>query len=350
VESESVGICIDGKDMTAMFKRDGDMWSMVAAPSAEWKAGLHEIVVSAADCRGNAVKARKAFFVGEPSCDSPKCELRKDGMALVDGKPFFPVGIYAVCKREFNGHDFDRAFGDIAAAGFNFAHAYGSAAKDPQFIAAAGKHGLKLWIASRFPDRWFMEKGRFEKPILAWYLGDDTCEHITPEQEHDYNDAVKAVDPGRLTCQADNLTPDSGISQYSPYVTATDVFMPEIYPVRGNAGDPSDRFCVAMTIRMMEQAKRDISRFGDGKPRAVWPILQWFKGWSFWHHFPTRDQLFATSFAAIVHGANGIVWYTYGGFFDKKRKAYKDLCKPQRWECMGTLFGTIGFSVMLLLT
>ena len=35
--------------------------------------------------------------------------------------------------------------------------------------------------------------------------------------------------------------------------------------------------------------------------------------------------------------------------FDKKRKAYKDLCKPQRWECMGTLFGTIGFSVMLLL-
>ena len=89
VESGSVGICIDGKDMTAMFKRNGDIWSIDSAPFAEWRPGLHEIAVSAADCHGNAVNARKAFFVGEVSHDSPKCELRKDGMALVDGEPFF---------------------------------------------------------------------------------------------------------------------------------------------------------------------------------------------------------------------------------------------------------------------
>ena len=149
-----------------------------------------------------------------------------------------------------------------------------------------------------------------------------------------YNDAVKAIDPNRLTCQADNLTPDSDISQYSPYVTATDVFMPEIYPVRGKVGDPSDKYCVAMTIRMMEQMRRDVERFGDGKPRACWPILQWFKGWNDWHHFPTRDQLFATSFAAIVHGANGILWYTYGGFFEKEKNRLDEgiTSTPERWR------------------
>ena len=46
-------------------------------------------------------------------------------------------------------------------------------------------------------------------------------------------------------------------------MTATDVFMPEVYTVRGKAGDPFDRHCVAMTIRMMEQVRRDVERFGE---------------------------------------------------------------------------------------
>ena len=41
--------------------------------------------------------------------------------------------------------------------------------------------------------------------------------------------------------------------------------------------------------------------------------------------------------------------WNYFVFFDRKRKAYKDLYKPQRWEYTGTLLGTMGFSVMILL-
>ena len=41
--------------------------------------------------------------------------------------------------------------------------------------------------------------------------------------------------------------------------------------------------------------------------------------------------------------------WNYFVFFDRKRKAYKDLYKPHKWEHMGTMFGTIGFSVMILL-
>ena len=59
-----------------------------------------------------------------------------------------------------------------------------------------------------------------------------------------------------------------------------------------------------------------------------WAILQYFKGWSGWQHFPTREQLFATTFAAIIHGAHGVTWYTYGGF-DKNEGVTST---PERWR------------------
>jgi len=112
--------------------------------------------------------------------------------------------------------------------------------------------------------------------------------------------------------------------------------MPEIYPVLGEAGDPRDEICVAVTIRDMERVHRDMRDFGDGKTKAVWPILQWFKGWTGWLHFPTKAQLFATSFAALANGANGITWYTYGGFYDKRRKTHNEgmTSAPDRWRDM----------------
>ena len=111
-------------------------------------------------------------------------------------------------------------------------------------------------------------------------------------------------------------------------MTATDGLLPEIYPVRNEEGDPTDTTCVAVTIRDMKQFAEDVRLHGDGKPRTCWAILQYFKGWGGWKHFPTREQLFATSFAAIVHGAHGITWYTYGGFYENEGVT----STPERWR------------------
>ena len=254
--------------------------------------------------------------------------LRDDGMTLVGGKPFFPIGIYAVCKRDFNGKNFDAAFKGLKEAGFNLAHTYGNSYA-PDFLDAAAKYGFKLWVAARFPDRRLIDTGRHNPSIIAWYLGDDTSDHILPELEADYDEAVKAVDPTRITVQADPiLSSRGGSSRYADYVTATDGFLPEIYPVRNKEGDPTDKTCVATTIRDMKQDAEDVSLHGDGKPRTCWAILQYFKGWSGWLHFPTREQLFATTFAAIIHGAHGVTWYTYGGF-DKNEGVTSS---PERWR------------------
>ena len=333
VDWESVKVRVDGQDMTAAFAREGDIIREKAPRTAAYTNGIHWAEIDVADCRGRAVTAKKLFFIGEPPKDMPQHTLRDDGVTLIDGKPFFPIGLYAVCAREFNGMSLDNAFKGLKEAGFNFAHTYGKS-YGPGFFESAAKYGVKLWVGARFPDEKFLERGRFVPEILAWYLGDDTSGHETPQELRDYHDAVKAIDPTRLTCQADGVGVAKKISNYARYVTGTDVYMPEIYPIRQQEGDVSDTNCVAEVIRSMAQIKRDVADYGDGRVRGCWPILQWFKGWGNWHHFPTRQQLFATSFAAIIHGGHGITWYTYGGFYDNKRKKYNEgvTSTPERWQ------------------
>lgn len=262
--------------------------------------------------------------------------LRDDGITLIDGKPFFPIGIYSVCKREFNGMSFDRAFSGLKEAGFNFAHTYGNSYA-PDFLEAAKKYGFKLWVSARMPDRNFLDVGRWNPSIIAWYLGDDTSGHQTPQELSDNNAAVKAVDPTRLTCQADPIASDRFVSNYAGYVRGTDVFMPEIYPVRN---DETDKTCVAETIRDMQRVASDVRMFGEtNRTYACWPIIQYFKGWGGWKHFPTKEQLFAMSWASIIHGAHGITWYTYGGFTDVKKGKYNEgiTSTPERWKTISGL-------------
>jgi len=86
-----------------------------------------------------------------------------------------------------------------------------------------------------------------------------------------------------------------------------------------SANPASDRPCVARVIRDMEKAKDDIAKYNGGKPRAIWPILQIFHGGRLWHRFPTADEIYGMSFAALIHGGNGITWFHYAGQIDCDR-------------------------------
>ena len=330
---KTLTVTVDGAERTTAVRRTGNVVS-VAAPAGGWGEGLHIAEVCVSDFHGNKAVSKKMFYIGDAPTTS-KISLRDDGMTLIDGKPFFPIGLYAVCKRDFNGNSFDNAFKGLKEAGFNLGHTYGNA-YDPEFLAAAVKYDIKLWVAARFPEENLINTGRHNPSIIAWYLGDDTDAHISPELETDYDEAVKAVDPTRITVQADPI--GSGPkTRYSDYVTATDGFLPEIYPVRNKDGDVSDKTCVADVIRDMALFHSDVKQYGKGRPRTCWAIIQYFKGWSGWQHFPTREQLFAMSFAAVIHGAHGLTWYTYGGFKDNEGIT----STPERWKNICDLAGRL---------
>ena len=327
---------IDGRDVTKDVRREVDR--LVFSPASNWAAGLHKINISFVDMKtGTSFDAKKWIFCGEAP-GTPYTTLRDDGMVMVDAKPFFPIGIYGVMKREFNCYDFDRAMKDLKAGGFNTVHSY-SAGRSDAFLDAALRNGMKVWTGIRTPDNRFVEKDRHNPAIIAWYVDDDTSMHSTPFEVQDRTDAMRAVDPTRITVQADVVRSWDAISAYRPFVKATDGFLPEIYPVIWYEDPKPMVSCVAETIRDMKKVHSDVSEVGDGAPKTVWPIIQNFKGWTSWKRFPTKEELYAMTFAAIIHGANGITWYTYGGTVvpEKKKFNYGITATEEIWCCMTNL-------------
>ena len=94
-----------------------------------------------------------------------------------------------------------------------------------------------------------------------------------------------------------------------------------------------------MTIRDMKRIQDDIQRYGKGAVKCCIPVLQAFKGWKLWKRFPTRTELLATTFAAIIHGAHGIVFYTYGGLYRAKDDQFNQgiTSSEERWNMMSEL-------------
>lgn len=327
-------ISIDGKVATDQFQTDFAKGECVFQPKEDWTDGLHLIDVKIADLYGNSVLAKRCFYLGETP-KTASITMREDGCILIGGTPFFPIGVYGVMKREFNNFNLDKAFADLKKAGFNFAHSYNIPRTD-EFLAAAQKYGFKLWTVARAPDERFIKIERNHPAILAWYLGDDTSANTTPSELLDRHELVKAVDPTRLTTQADPVDSRGAISNYHDYVHGTDTFLPEIYPVHTKK-ENSARDCVPITIMDMKRCQSDIAAAQDG-PKSIWPIIQYFQGWG-WERFPTMRELRAMSFASIIHGANGITWYTYGGQVDPKRKKfnYGVTTSPERWNNISTV-------------
>lgn len=311
-------ITVDGKPATGRFSRDGDSFVM-PRPKSPWTNGFHRVAVKASDLLGNAVETVKYFLIGEAPA-VPKTTLREDGALLIDGKPFFPIGIYGVNKREFNAYDFDRAVADLKAAGFNTLQSYRNA-RNPELLSAVRRHGMKMWTDARKLDSDLIDRMRFNPDVIAWYLGDDTFDNTTPEQLYERDDYMQALDPARLTCQADPVWSYSTVSRYRHYAQGTDIFLPEIYPVRGK-NKKDDSACVASVIRDMRRIDADNRAFGAGRRHATWPIIQMFYGYTSWSRMPREDEFYGMCFASLVHGAKGLTIYAYGGAVIPERKIF----------------------------
>lgn len=292
------------------FVREGVGIRLV--PGSPWRKGAHLIDIALRDCEGNAALSHKVFLIGETR-RNPRVSLRDDGIVLVEGKPFFPIGIYGIHPHEFNGNDFETAIGDLRKAGLNFGHSY-AYRFDPKFLSAANSHGMMMWTDGKGALNvsggldWFLNHGRNDRSILAWYIGDDTSMYATPGELYDRHESVRMLDGTRITCHADGVRASAPKSNFQEYVNHADVFMPEIYPIDGT----KDEDCVAEVCRDMERCRADIRKYGRaGRAYGLWPILQCFHGKS-WKRYPTHEEMYGMSFAALVHGGTGITWFTYG--------------------------------------
>lgn len=302
---DGVRVTLDGREATKDFVRTGDTLAYREAKPT-WTKGLHSVDVTAADEFGNTNKAHKVFLIGKKPA-TPVVKLRDDGVTLIGGRPFFPIGIYNVRKTAANLWNYDRAIADLKAAGFNTGHSYVDPSS-PELLAAGAKYDFKFWYNATGVGAKFVDEIRHNPQMLAWYIGDDTATAVSPQLLHDRDDNVYAADSTRPSCQADYVESQRAVDRYERFPKGSDILLAEIYPVHGDTNDVN---CVAETIRDMKRIAYDNEKYGQGRTHAIWPIIQNFMGWKLWKTYPTPDQVYAMSFASIVYGAKGITWYTY---------------------------------------
>jgi len=317
VDRHSVEVLLDGKPIAVEWQRAENAFRYeLREPrqGSEDGPNVHRVLVKAGDFAGNACEQPGGILV-QPPAASGIATVRDDGGVVVDGRPLFPIGLYSVWKREHNGHDFDRCFTELREAGFNTIHTYQTRrdAELEEFYAAADRHRLRVIIAPRgganrrdaeAAVRTVAEECR-QPALLAWYLADDTASHISAAELGRVHRALDDVDPFHITVQADAVFAGPGRSRYADYVDATDAFLPELYPIR------SDKDCeVADVTRDMKLIEEDLCRAGRRAP--VWAIIQDFEGWG-WKRYPTLAETRVMTYLAVIHGAKGVTYYTYGG-------------------------------------
>lgn len=318
IDWKTLEVRIDGKIATDRFVRKGKEL-VLERPAEPWTAGQHKVDVKIADKKGNVRNNRKTFLIGR-NPDTPVVRLRDDGVLLVGGKPFFPIGAYSVKPSSFDGYDIDRAMKSLKKAGFNTVHSY-HVAHRPDYLAAMRKYGMKTFVHTYGESKRTIDESRHNSDVIAWYIGDDTSQHYKFWDFFNRDDSVRSVDTTRPTCQADVTWPDSPVDCYENYAAATDIFLPEIYPVMEKERKTNNT-CVAKVVQTMKRIAVDNRNKGGGRIHATWPIIQNFCGWDAWHRYPDADEVYAMSFASIIHGAKGITWYAYSGMWNPKRETY----------------------------
>lgn len=268
--------------------------------------------------------------------------IDEHGRLIRDGKPFFPLGLYAT-----GGPHREDPFKDadiIADSPFNCIMNYGvnggSLEQIRTYLDYLHEKGLyiiyslkdmyphtqyELLSVGPFRGEEEVVKGIVKEfkdhpAILAWYLNDELPLDFLPQLEQ-HQQWVSELDPNHPTWvvlyQVDDL---------EHYLGTTDVMGVDPYPV---ARAPIDQ-----VAKWTDRAREVV-----GPDRGVWVVPQIFP-WSNYHkqeqetgRAPTYVEKCNMAWQAIIHGANGLVFYSFfdlkrGGDFDNEWDQVKRMALP----------------------
>lgn len=311
------------RPVVMMARHETAYWA-VGLP--ELAAGRYTLSVALLNLRGQRISEERtaAFHVAEPL--PRRVTLDETGRLLVEGKPFFPLGLYL-------GPTEDEHLARIARAGFNTILCYGyGAGKDPRgYLDRAAKHGLKViysikdfyegstWhpkqpgMSDLDQMRKFITEFRDHPALLAWYTNDELGPEWMPKLQAAY-DLVCDLDPDHPAFQVLCVP-----SQNHLYYGVTDILGVDPYPI--------PRHPVTMVGEWMDTAR---AAMWWAKP--VWCVPQIFQ----WANYskdakdrePTFEEKRAMVLLALIHGAQGLVCYSYYDLLKGNDRALFD----RRWK------------------
>jgi hypothetical protein len=207
------------------------------------------------------------------------------GYAAVDGRPFFPIGVYT--------YRLDRAtLDELKGMGFNTV----VAGFEPDQLPLIHEARMKA-ICVDGPE--WRAAAPNHPALLGWYLMDEPEGGKTvPEVLAAYR-RLKRADPSHPVGLVHSM-----FEAISIFRDCADFTMPDVYPVTAERDAP-----LASVARYVDEARRV---HGEGWP--CWPFIQAFGGpdtdggkWA----LPTPREVRCMTFLAVAHGATGVLYFSH---------------------------------------
>ncbi|MFD2555711.1 carbohydrate binding domain-containing protein [Sphingobacterium tabacisoli] len=246
----------------------------------------------------------------------PTVYIDEDGNTVKEGQKIFPFGVYI-------GHPDDEHLNRISKAGFNtvLSYGYGHNKKHEEYLDRADKYGLNviyslkdfylgrgLKIGNADPTevaKEYINVLKYKPALLAWYTVDELLPVWIPKIQTLY-ETILTTDPQHPTLQVHYY---DGYRMLEKYYYNGDIIATDPYPVgRSDLRLTSTR--VGAGYKATHQTK------------GHWAVLQ-MMDWAVYQkekqpNPPSLDELRNQSYQAIVHGAKGILLYTYYDLFHEK--------------------------------
>ena len=256
--------------------------------------------------------------------------IDEDGMILIENQRTFIIGSYHLPKS-------DSPYAELANAGFNLVR---SAASKEAFDAAH-EHGLKVWygigavdvdneVESRKSLSQAIEAFKSHPALLARETVDEPAwtwneagARVAPKPIIDAYNLAKSVDPQHILYL--NHAPVNLVSTMQKYNAGTDIVACDIYPVIPHGIRPMFAlFPNGMQGDLLNTSISQVGEYADKMRRVAGPqkpmfmVLQGFS-WEMLRNeaerdtskilYPTWEQSRFMAYNAIIHGANGILYW-----------------------------------------
>lgn len=237
-------------------------------------------------CRSRIVSLVFSLLAALPAL-AGKVDFGPDGSCRVDGKPFFPIGVWVY------GINPD-VMADLHEHRFNTI--VGNGIKPPD-LSAIEAHGMMCIPPGN--DEW-LTAAKTSPALLAWYLEDEPEEHgVDPADLRRKYDALKAKAGDHPVGVTHNQLVGPG-----RYKGSSDFTMTDVYPVTAKRDWPLN------AVGMYTANTRDV----NGPSWPTFTFIQTFGGpdtdGGLWAQ-PLPHEVRFMAFNALVHRTNGIFYFSY---------------------------------------
>lgn len=272
-------------------------------------AGTYQGMVAVVDQQGAARELLRQEIRYTPP-DRGLVDFRDDGVCLLRGKPFLPLGLYHVRRDDLKR---------VAGSGANLALAWSSTFPPDHptqgdgvgYLDQAGRAGLlSAGLGGGVRDPRYGEKTlthyRGSRDVLFWYLDDEPHgPGRTPEESRQRYEQWAAWDPTHPVFLLHNKP-----AEFHAYGPACDVFATDPYPIRREPDCP--------TAMVADYTRAAVDAVSNRKP--VWIALQCYttrstapetRARDLLPRLPTPAELRCMSYMALAAGARGLLYYAF---------------------------------------